>query len=74
MKNNYYVIYYTVNKNRDDKVFVNGKNEDNENGYFNSSDFLTPNHYIGRKNYNVMLGERKLRSQINHFNKFILYK
>ena len=37
------------------KKIINNKNEDNENDYINYDDFPTPNHYIGRKNDNVML-------------------
>ena len=45
-----YDLYYTVSKNRDDKEIVNNKYEDNETDYINLNDFITPNHYIGRKN------------------------
>ena len=47
MNINYYDLYYTVNKTRDDKEIVN--NNDNE------IDFITPNHYFGRKNDNEIL-------------------
>ena len=40
---NYYDLYYTVIKSREDN------NEKNENGYINFHDFITPNHYIGIK-------------------------
>ena len=43
MNINYFDLYYTVIKNRDDK------NENNENDYINFNDFITPNHYIGIK-------------------------
>ena len=42
----YYDIYYTVNKNRNEKEIKIAKVE--ENDYINFSD-LIPNHYIGRK-------------------------
>ena len=50
MKN--YDLYYTVIKNRDEK-----ENLDNqyENEYINFNDCVTPNHYIGIKNDNVIL-------------------
>ena len=54
MNINSYDLYYTVLKNRDDKEIVNNKDEDNEND-FNFDDFITPNHYIGRKNDNEIL-------------------
>ena len=47
MNNNYYVLYYTVSKNRDEKEIVSDK--DNEN------DYITPNHYIGSKNISAKL-------------------
>ena len=55
MKNNYYDLYYTVIKNRDDKEIVNNKNEENENDCINYIDFITPNLYIAIKNDNAML-------------------
>ena len=51
MNINCYDLYYTVIKNRDDKEIVDDKNE---NDFINFID-LFPNHYIGRKNDNVML-------------------
>ena len=48
---NYYLLDYTVIKNRDDKEIVNDQVEDFENDY-NFEDFITPNHYFGRKNNN----------------------
>ena len=38
---NYYDLYDTVIKNRDEKEIVNIENE-----YYNFNDFITPNHYI----------------------------
>ena len=43
--NNYYDLYYTVIKNRDDK---NNEGEQFENDYINFNDIFL-NHYIGRK-------------------------
>ena len=51
---NYYDLYYTVIKNRDDKEIVNDRYEDNENDYVNFKD-IVHNHYIGRKINNDML-------------------
>ena len=52
---NYYDLFYTVIKNRDDKEIVNDKYEDNENDYIIYEDFKTPNHYIGIKKNNEVL-------------------
>ena len=46
MNINYYDLYYTVIKNRDDKDNVD---ENNENDFINFNNFITPNHYIGIK-------------------------
>ena len=43
MKINYYDIYYTVIKTRDDN------NDNKENDFFNFKDFITANHFIGIK-------------------------
>ena len=42
MNNNYYDLYYTVIKTRDENEVVNNKND-----YITFHDFKTPNHYIG---------------------------
>ena len=42
MNINFYDLYYTVIKTRDQK-------DNNENQYKNFNDFMTPNHYIGIK-------------------------
>ena len=42
---NYYDLYYTVIKDRGDREIV----VDNENNYIDFNDYITPNHYIGRK-------------------------
>ena len=49
-------------KNRDDKEIVNNKFEDKEDDYINFNDIKAPNHYIGRKNDNVMLRLKNLIS------------
>ena len=49
MNKNYYDIYYTVIKHRDEKEIVNDKYEKFENNYTNYNNFITPNPYIGRK-------------------------
>ena len=65
MINKDYELYFTVIKNRDDIEIVK---DENENDYFNITDFFTPRHYIGRKNNNEILKFKKMRSHINHFN------
>ena len=50
----YYDLYYTVNKNKDDKEVVDDKYENYENDFKNFNDFI-PNHYIGRKNDDEIL-------------------
>ena len=51
----YYDVCYNVIKNRDEKEIVNIQYESNEKKFINFIDFITPNHYIGRKNDNVIL-------------------
>ena len=51
MNINYYDLYYTVTKNRDEKEIVGNQYE---NDYINFDDFRTPNHYIGIKNDDVI--------------------
>ena len=48
MNINYYDLYYTVIKTRDEKDNVD-QYENDENDYINFNDFITPNHYIGIK-------------------------
>ena len=74
MNINYYNLYYTVIKNRNENGAVNDKHENNEQDYIKFNDFIPPNHYIGRKKNKEILKWRKLRCHLNHFNKLILYK
>ena len=55
MNFNYYDFYYTVIKNRDEKEIVNEDYEKLENDFCNFDDFIIPDHYIGRKNDNMIL-------------------
>ena len=50
MNINYYDLYYTVFKNRDDKEIRVA----NEKIYNNFNEYIAPNHYIGQKNNHVM--------------------
>ena len=60
MNTNYYDLYYTVIKNRDQKEIDN--DVDHKNDYINFNDFITPNHYVGIKPRETMLRWRKIRS------------
>ena len=51
MNNNYYDLYYTGIKNRDEKEIVDNQYE---NDCMNFND-IVPNHYIGQKNNNEIL-------------------
>ena len=53
MNINYYDLYYTVIKNRDDKEIVN--DGEYENDCINFNEFITPSQYIGRKNHTEIL-------------------
>ena len=44
MNINYYDLYYTVIKNRDDKGIVGTQYENNDNDYIDYEAFITPNH------------------------------
>ena len=45
----YFDLYYTVIKVRDENKDIDNHYEDKENDYINYRDFITPNHYAGRK-------------------------
>ena len=51
----YYDLFYTVIRNQDEKEIVNDEDENKENDRNSFDDFITPNHYIGRKTDDVML-------------------
>ena len=55
MNINYYDLYYTVIKTRDESRDIDNQYENDENDYISLNDIIIPNHYIGRKNDNVML-------------------
>ena len=63
LNNNYYDLYYTVIKNRDDKKMVN--DDKYEKDYINFNDFTTPNHIISIKPRELILKYRNLRSHTN---------
>ena len=55
MNINYYDLYYTVIKVRDENKDIDNQYENDDNYYINFNDFITPNHYIGIKKYNEKL-------------------
>ena len=61
-------------KNRAEKEDEKIEYEKNQNDYIIYDDFITPNHYIGRKTEDVILRWRKKRSHSMPFKYFILYK
>ena len=50
MNINYFDLYYTVIRTRDENRDIDNQNENDKNDYINFNDFTNPNHYIGRKN------------------------
>ena len=50
MNINYYDLYYTVIKTRDENKDIDNQYENDENDYNNFNDFTAHNHYIGGKN------------------------
>ena len=57
---NYYDLYFTVIKNRDEKEVVSDKYENIEKDFINIKELITPNHYIGIEPH-----EKILRSVMN---------
>ena len=55
MNINYYDLYYTVIKTRDENKDIDNQYENDENDYININDFITPNHYIGIKPHETIL-------------------
>ena len=48
MNINYYDLYYTIIKTRDENKDIDNQYEVDNNDYINFDDFIIPNHYIGR--------------------------
>ena len=46
---NYFDLYYTVNKNSDDKQIVNDEYQIYENHFISLNDVIMQNHYVGIK-------------------------
>ena len=55
MNINYFDLYYSVIKTRNENMDIDNQYENDDNDYFNFNDFITPNHYIGIKNNNEIL-------------------
>ena len=53
MNINYYDLYYTVNKVRDDYKDIDNQYEDDYNDYISLNDVIIPNHYAGKKGREV---------------------
>ena len=53
MNINYYDLYYTVNKNRDEKEIVDIQFENNENEYISLNDVIIPYDYVRMKNRDI---------------------
>ena len=58
----YYDLFYTVIKVRVENKDIDNQYEDDDNDYFKFIDFITPNQYIGIKNDNVILRQKKMIS------------
>ena len=54
MNINYYDLYNTVIKTRDDNKDIDIQYENNYNDYINFNDFINPNHYIGIKSRDTL--------------------
>ena len=52
---NYYDLYYTVIRTRDEIRDIDNQYENDENDYIDINDFITPNHCIGIKQNNEIL-------------------
>ena len=55
MNINYTDLYYTVIKTRDENKNIDNQYENTYHDYLDINDFfITPNHYIGRKNDEIL--------------------
>ena len=54
MSINYYVLFYTVIKVRDENMDIDNQHEDDDNDYINFTD-IVPNHYVGIKPRETLL-------------------
>ena len=49
MNINYYDLYNTVIKVRDENSNIDNQYEDDDNDYIDINDLINPNHYVGNK-------------------------
>ena len=52
---NYFDLYNTVIKTRDENRDIDNQNENDENDYINFNDYITPNHNISIKPRDTIL-------------------
>ena len=52
---NYYDLYYTVIKTREENRDIDNQYENDYNDIIDFNDFTTPNHYIGIKSHETIL-------------------
>ena len=55
MNINYFDLYYTVIKTKNENKDIDNQYDNDENDYIDINDFINLNHYVGIKNDNVML-------------------
>ena len=55
MNINYYDLYYTVIKTRDEYKDIDNQYENDDNHYISLNDVIIPNHYVGLKKHNETL-------------------
>ena len=54
MNINYYDLYNTVIKTRDENRDIDNQCDNDENDYIDINDFINPNHYVGRKHDEII--------------------
>ena len=52
---NYFDLYYTVIRIRDENREIDNQYENDDNDYIISTDYISPNHYVGIKKNNEIL-------------------
>ena len=55
MNINYFNLYLSVIKTRNENMDIDNQHENDDNDYINFNDYVTPNHYIGIKTNNEIL-------------------
>ena len=60
MNINYYDLYYTVIKVREENKDIDNQDQNDDKDYINYEDFISPNHYVGIKKNNEILRWRIL--------------